>query len=72
MLACGRHAWFKNYMIIFLQDLIKILQEKYLAIFLARFFIFCKKSLILVQDLQDLVRDLASLAKYLQDLDIPC
>ena len=52
---------------LFLQDLIKISQENYLAEFsykiLARFFISCKKSFILVQDLQDSVQHLASLAR---------
>ena len=67
--------------IIFLQDLIKILQKPYLANFsckvLARFFTSCKKSLFLVQDLQDMCKISrkilqASQEKYLQDLHISC
>ena len=57
----------KNCKIVFLQDLIKLLQENYLVKFsckiLARVFVSCKKSFILVQDLQDLVLDLASLTR---------
>ena len=55
--------------VFFLQE-IKILQEIYLAVFLAssckisvRFFNSCKKSFVLVQDLQDLVQELASLVR---------
>ena len=67
--------------IIFLQELDQILQENYLTTFsckiLARFLISCKKSFIfsarLSRYVQDLVQDLASLArKYLQDLHISC
>ena len=55
----------------FLQDFDQILQENYLTIFsckiLARFFVSCKKSFIfsarLARYLQDLVQDLASLAR---------
>ena len=59
----------KNRKIIFLQDLIKILQEKvtFLQIFLTRFLqdfsYLARKASFLVQDLQDLARDLASLAR---------
>ena len=58
----------KNCKIIFLRDLINILQENYLKFLsckiLARFFVSCKKSYtFLVQDLQDLVQDLASLVR---------
>ena len=52
-----------------MQDLIKILQENYLENFscliLARFLYFATKALFLVQDLQDLIQDLASLARKL-------
>ena len=59
--------------IIFLQDFDQILQENYLTIFsykiLARFFVSCKKSFIfsarLARYVQDLVQDLASLARKL-------
>ena len=50
-----------NKIIIFLQDLIKILQGNYLAIFLARFlqdFLYlARKASYLVQDLQDLMQN---------------
>ena len=51
----------KNCKIIFLQDLIKILQENYLAKFsckiLARFFVSCKKSFIFSARLARFVQD---------------
>ena len=57
----------KNCKIIFLQDLIKILQEYYLTNFsykiLARFLYPARKASFLVQDLQDLVQNLANLAR---------
>ena len=60
----------KNCKIIFLQDLIKIFQENHLGNcsckILTRFFIFCKKSFIFsarLVYLQDLVQDLANLAR---------
>ena len=65
----------------FLQDLIKVLQENYLKIFLARFLqdplYLARKATFLVQDLQDLMKDFASLARkllatQLQDLNISC
>ena len=66
-----------NYNIIFLQDLIEILQENYLANIsfkvLARFFYILQENIpFLVQVLQDLLQDLASLARkcFVQDLDI--
>ena len=50
-----------------MQDVDQTLQENYLTIFsgkiFARFFISCKESFILVQDLQDFVQDLASFAR---------
>ena len=53
----------------FLQDLIKVLQENYLKIFLARFLqdplYLARKATFLVQDLQDLMKDFASLARKL-------
>ena len=57
-----------NYNIIFLQDLIEILQENYLANIsfkvLARFFYILQEKIpFLVQVLQDLLQDLASLAR---------
>ena len=52
---------------LFLQDLDQILQENYLTIFLARFLqdfsYLARKASFLVQDLQDFVQDLASLAR---------
>ena len=71
----------EKFVINFLQDFGQILQENYLTFFSckihARFFISCKKSFIfsarLARYVQDLVQDLASLAKnYLQDLHISC
>ena len=54
----------KNCKIIFLKDMIKILQENYLANFSCKiFYILARKTSFLVQDLQDLVQNIASLAR---------
>ena len=47
----------KNCKIIFFQDLIKILQQNYLAIFCS--LLIARKASFLLQDLQDLVQNLA-------------
>ena len=50
--------------IIFLQEFDQILQENYRMIFLARFFVSCKKSFTFsARYVQDLVQDLTSLAR---------
>ena len=52
----------KNCKIIFLQDLIKFLQESILQFFLQDFLYLARKA-ILVQEMQDLVQDFSSLAR---------
>ena len=68
----------KNFKIIFLQDLIKILQENYLAfylaIFLQDFLYLARKASFLAQDLQGMCTILSKILqdKYLQDLYVSC